>query len=132
MAVGAAPSAAEELRPLGGIAAYLISQRAISSAVGAAIGREFHLEVDILRNVVEVIRGEARKARHAALRTPVLDHRPDLFAFFIVQHQHGADQVRTLRAACGVAVAGGAILFVYRLAFPGGGFVGSRSQAEEF
>src|ERR1017187_8733635 len=101
MAVGA--GTLEELLSLRGIATHLIPQRAVCSAVRAAVGREFHLQVDVLRNVVEIVRGEARETGHAALWTPVLDYRADLFPFSIVQYQHGANEIRALRAARGFA-----------------------------
>ena len=43
---------------------------------------------------------------------PFLITGPISCPLFIVEDQDGADQIRTLRAARGFAVAGGAILFV--------------------
>src|SRR5204862_4934325 len=71
------------------------------------------------------------KSGHAGCRLAVLDDRSDLFALFVMQHHHGADQVGTLCAARILAMTSRAVLFVERLALLGGGFVGSRPESEE-
>jgi len=80
---------------------------------------------------VDIVRRKLRERRHARLRASAPQHRADFIFLFVMQNNHGSDQVGTLRTARCFAVAGGAILFEEWLAFLGGDGVGCGSEAQK-
>ena len=69
------------------------AHRAVRLSIGPAIRGEFHLHVQELGDVVDVVLAQIRKRGHAGLGPPVLDDRTDLLVLLIVQHRDGANQV---------------------------------------
>src|SRR5262245_30320572 len=112
------------------VACDLIARGGIRLAVRAAIRREFDLHLQELRDEEHIVLRKIRKRRHAL--TAFFEHRRELLAFFIVQHERHSRQPRSLRATPVFAVTARAIFQKNRLAFFGRRRVRRGAKSEKF
>jgi hypothetical protein len=100
-----------------GISGYFVPQVAISLTVGAAVGRQFHLHLQELRDAVDLFARELREGWHPRLRASSFDERANSFILLVMEYDHGSKQIRRLRATGVVTMASTAILLVQRRSF---------------
>jgi hypothetical protein len=75
----------KEFLSLARIAAGLASEPAVCLAIRPAIRGKLHLQLDELRNIVNVVLRETRKRGHSRLRTAVLDEPADFLILLVMQ-----------------------------------------------
>src|SRR5262249_28974463 len=121
----------EEYLALFGVARNLIAARPIGLAIGSAVGRQFDLHLQKLRDAVDLGIGELGKTRHSRLRPSGFDHRTDGLVLLVMQHDDGAEQVGRLRSTRIVSVASCAVLFIKRSAFLGLRSIGGGAEAKK-
>ena len=81
-----------------GFARFGIARQDIQNLVTAAVGRRGDLTVQERGDIRHLLAGQV-ELRHPFLWTTGFQVFADLFSFFVVHHQHRADQVRPARPA---------------------------------
>src|SRR5579875_2565484 len=104
-----------------GIAGCAGSLTGVLLGVEAPVGRQINLQVQIFRDVVDLLGCQTRERWHASLRPAVLDDGADRFTFFIMENGGGSQQIGPLSA----------VLFKQSLTFLRRCLVRRRSEAEK-
>ena len=124
MAVVAAAGAVEI-----GLAGLGVAGDHVETLVEPAIGHQFHLHVQELGDIVELILGEGGEGWHAFVGAALGDDGAYGFTLQVVQHHLGADQIGAGRAAGLIAVAEPATGGVELFPAGGGGGIGRADRA---
>src|SRR5579875_1080980 len=114
-----------------GIAGCAGSLTGVLLGVEAPVGRQINLQVQIFRDVVDLLGCQTRERWHASLRPAVLDDGADRFTFFIMENGGGPQQIGPLSAPCIFAMARSAVVFKQSLTFLRRCLVRRRSEAEK-